>query len=155
MIEQQRTLILIKPDALQRGLLGEVMHRFERKGLKILGLKLIPLTEDLLEEHYSHLADKPFFANLKKFMMQTPVVAMVLEGLEAIESVRKIVGATNPHEADAGTIRADLSMSVPSNLVHASDSVENAEAEVARFFEEAELFTYEKITDKYFYGEGI
>lgn len=151
----QQTLVLIKPDALQRDLLGEVTHRFERKGLKIVGLKLIHLTEEMLNEHYAHLAGKPFFPSLKSFMMQTPVCAMVLEGLDAIESVRKIVGATNPREADAGTIRADLSMNVPSNLVHASDSADASASEVKRFFKDDELFSYEKITDRYAFGEGV
>lgn len=155
MANLQRTLVLIKPDALQRDLLGEVLQRFERKGLKIVALKFVHLTDELLEEHYAHLTDKPFFASLKQFMMQTPVVAMTLEGLDAVEAVRKIVGATNPRQADAGTIRADLSMNVPSNLVHASDSAENAEAEVKRFFTKDELFTYEKITDRYIFGEGV
>lgn len=155
MADVQRTLVLIKPDALQRDLLGEVVQRFERKGLKIVGMKFIHLTDDMLDEHYAHLVTKGFFASLKEFMMQTPVCAMVLEGLEAIDSVRKIVGATNPREADAGTIRADLSMNVPSNLVHASDSIEAAAAEVKRFFKDDELFQYEKITDRYVFGEGV
>lgn len=155
MAEVQRTLILLKPDALQRDLLGEVVIRFERKGLKIVGLKLIRLTDELLNEHYSHLEERPFFGSLKKFMMQTPVVGMVLEGMDAITEVRKLVGSTNPREADAGTIRADLSMNTPSNLVHASDSPEAAENEINRFFNQDELYSYEKITDRYLFGEGI
>jgi nucleoside-diphosphate kinase len=151
----EKTLILIKPDALQRDLLAEIVSRFERKGLKIIGMKFIRLSDEMLEEHYSHLTDKPFFESLKQFMMQTPVVGMVLEGLDAIESVRKIVGSTNPREADAGTIRADLSMNVPSNLVHASDSKETSEMEIKRFFDDSELFDYEKITDRYIFGEGV
>jgi len=155
MADIQRTLILLKPDALQRDLLGEVVHRFERKGLKIVGMKLIRLTDDLLNEHYAHLADRPFFGDLKQFMMQTPVVGMVLEGWDAIAEVRKIVGSTNPREADAGTIRADLSMNTPSNLVHASDAPENASKEIDRFFNQDELFTYEKISDRYVFGQGV
>lgn len=151
----QRTLVLIKPDALQRELAGEVLRRFERKGLKIIGLKLTHLKDEVLDEHYAHLADKPFFADLKKFMMQTPVIALVLEGLEAIEEVRKINGSTNPRKADAGTIRADLSMNVPSNMVHASDSPEAADAEIKRFFKPEELFDYVKFTDIYHFGEGV
>ena len=151
----QRTLVLIKPDALQRELGGTVLTRFERKGLKIVGLKLVHLNDELLNEHYGHLSDKPFFGDLKKFMMQTPVMAVVLEGLEVIDEVRKIVGSTNPRKADAGTIRADLSMNVPSNMVHASDSPEAAEAEVKRFFKEDELFNYTKFTDIYHFGEGV
>ena len=155
MAEVQRTLVLLKPDALQRDLLGEVVIRFERKGLKIVGLKLIRLTDELLNEHYSHLQDRPFFVSLKKFMMQTPVVGIALEGMDAITEVRKLVGSTNPREADAGTIRADLSMNTPSNLVHASDSPEAAEQEINRFFNQDELYSYEKITDRYLFGEGI
>jgi len=155
MADKQKTLVLLKPDALQRDLLGEVVGRFERKGLKLVGMKFIRLTDAMLEEHYAHLSDKPFFASLKQFMMQTPVVGMVLDGYDAISEVRKIVGSTNPREADAGTIRADLSMNVPSNLIHASDSVEAAEAEIKRFFSEEEIFEYEKITDRFVFGEGI
>ena len=155
MADVQRTLVLIKPDAIQRELVGETLHRFERKGLKLAAMKLAHLDEVTLEEHYSHLADKPFFGDLKKFMMQTPVVALVLEGIGAIAEVRKIVGATNPREADAGTIRADLSMNVPSNMIHASDSEEAAETEIKRFFNEEEMFTYDKLTDIYHFGEGV
>ncbi len=151
----QRTVVLIKPDAMQRDLLGEVLTRFERKGLKIIALKFIRFSDEMIEEHYAHHKDKPFFESLKQFMMQTPNAALVLEGLDAIEAVRKIVGSTNPREADAGTIRADLSMNVPSNLVHASDSEETAETEIKRFFKEDELFKYEKITDRYIFGEGV
>ncbi|TAL51025.1 nucleoside-diphosphate kinase [Patescibacteria group bacterium] len=155
MAEKQQTLVLLKPDALQRDLLGEIVRRFEMKGLKIVGLKFIRLTDEMLDEHYSHLTDKPFFASLKQFMMQTPVVGMVLEGYDAVSEIRKIVGSTNPREADAGTIRADFSMNVPSNLIHASDSPESAVTEVKRFFTDAEIFDYEKITDRFIFGEGI
>ncbi|NQV89611.1 MAG: nucleoside-diphosphate kinase [Parcubacteria group bacterium] len=153
MPDTQKTLVLLKPDALQRDLLGEIVIRFERKGLKIVGMKLIRLTDDLLDEHYAHHVDKPFFASLKKFMMQTPVVGIVLEGINAIDEVRKIVGSTNPQEADAGTIRADFSMHVGSNLIHASDTVENAQAELKRFFSDDEIFQYDKITDSYVFGD--
>lgn len=155
MAQKQQTLVLLKPDALQRDLLGEIIRRFEMKGLKIVGLKFIRLTSEILDEHYAHLTDKPFFDSLKQFMMQTPVVGMVLEGYDAVCEIRKIVGSTNPREADAGTIRADFSMNVPSNLIHASDSVESATAEVQRFFTREEIFSYEKITDRFIFGEGI
>lgn len=154
-MQTQQTVVLLKPDALQRDLLGEIIGRFERKGLKIVALKLISVTDDVLDEHYAHHKEKPFFAALKEFMMQTPNVAMVLEGIDAVAEVRKIVGATNPREADAGTIRADLSMNVPSNLVHASDSQKAAEEEIKRFFDVNDLFSYEKITDRYIFGEGV
>lgn len=155
MADIQKTLVLLKPDALQRDLLGEVITRFERKGLKIVAMKFIRLNDGMLDEHYAHLADKPFFASLKRFMMQTPVVGLVLEGFGAIDEVRKVVGSTNPLNADAGTIRADFSMAVPSNLIHASDSIENAQSEIARFFQNEEIFQYEKITDRFVFGEGI
>lgn len=154
-MDTQQTLVLVKPDAVQRELAGEVISRFERKGLKMVALKFVHLDDALLDEHYGHLSEKPFFGDLKKFMMQTPVVAIVLEGLDAINVVRSIVGSTNPREADAGTIRADLSMNVPSNMVHASDSEEAAQAEIKRFFKENELFSYTKFTDIYHVGEGV
>lgn len=152
MADVQRTLVLLKPDALQRDLLGEILTRFERKGLKIIGLKLFQLSDEQLNVHYAHLAEKSFFTDLKNFMKHTPVVGIVLEGMEAVSEVRKMIGSTNPLQADAGTVRADFSMNVSSNLVHASDSLENAAAEVERFFKAEELFAYEKITDKYIFG---
>ena len=155
MPDLQKTVVLLKPDALQRDLLGEIINRFERKGLKIVGLKFIRLTDDLLDTHYAHLSDKPFFESLKKFMMQTPVVGLVLEGLEAVSEVRKIIGSTNPRQADAGTIRADFSMNLPSNLIHASDSEDPAQDEIKRFFSHDEIFSYEKMSDRYLFGEGI
>ncbi len=153
MADVQRTLVLIKPDAVQRELIGTVLQRFERKGLKMIGMKLIHLDETILAEHYSHHVDKPFYQSLVDFMMQTPVVAIVLEGLNVIEEVRKIVGSTNPREADAGTIRADFSMDLAGNIVHASDTPENSNTEVSRFFNEEELFTYELFTDQYHFGQ--
>ncbi len=150
MAQTQRTLILIKPDALQRDLVGEIVHRFERKGLKIVAMKMIQLGDAVLDVHYAHLADKPFFPGLKDFMMSSPVIAMVLEGVEAVGAVRLILGPTKAYEADAGSIRGDLAIAVASNLVHASDSAESAVAEIDRFFAPNELFAYEKITDKLF-----
>ncbi len=155
MADIQKTLVLIKPDAFQRERVGEVIVRLEQTGLKIVAMKMTNLDDATLIEHYGHLKEKPFFNDLKTFMQQTPVVAMILEGLESIEVVRKIVGATNPRKADAGTIRADLSMNVPANMVHSSDSPESAEIEINRFFKPEELFTYEKLTDKYHFGEGV
>jgi len=140
----ERTLIIIKPDGLQRNLVGEIIGRFERKGLKIIGMKMVQLDDLKLEEHYSHLKDKPFFGDIKKFMKSYPVLLMALEGVQVVQAVRLIVGSTNAVEADAGTIRGDLAMS-NKNLVHASDSLENAEAEVKRFFNEDELFDYAKL----------
>lgn len=150
MAQIQRTLILVKPDALQRDLVGEIVHRFERKGLKIIGMKMIQLQDAVLDTHYAHIVDKPFYPDVKQFMMSSPVIAMVLEGVEAVSAVRLILGPTKAYEADAGSIRGDLAIAVASNLVHASDSMENAVAEIDRFFDPKEIFDYEKITDKFF-----
>ena len=148
----QRSLIIVKPDALQRTLLGEIVHRFERKGLKIVGLKMMHISDAKVIEHYSHHADKPFFAGLKQFMQSSPVVMMVLEGYEAIDAIRLIVGPTKGRAADAGSIRGDFAMSVQYNIIHASDSEESAKAEIGRFFSAEELFTYPKIDDNWIYG---
>lgn len=149
----ERTLILIKPDAVQRSLLGEIINRFERKGLKILGLKMMQLEDAILEDHYSHLADKPFFGGIRDFMKSTPVVAMVLEGVDAVEAVRIIVGPTKGRAADAGSIRGDFSMSIQTNIVHASDSADNAKAEIARFFKDEEVFNYQKVDLNFVYSQ--
>jgi len=144
MAELQRTLVLIKPDALQRNLLGRILTRFEEKGLKIAGLKFGQLTDGILDEHYAHHKEKPFFDDLKSFMKSAPVIMMVLEGIEVIETVRLIVGPTNGRTADAGSIRGDFSMSQANNIVHASDSLETAAVEIKRFFKDEELFDYRK-----------
>lgn len=143
-MQEEQSLIIFKPDAVHRGLLGEIVHRFERKGLKIAALKMVRLSDKKLEEHYSHHADKPFFADLKNFMQQSPVVMCVVSGFNAIKATRLIVGPTAADEADAGTIRGDFAMSVQSNLVHASDSLESAKEEISRFFSEEEIFEYER-----------
>lgn len=149
----EKSLIIIKPDAVQRNLVGEMIVRFERKGLKITGMKMMSIEDATLEEHYSHIKDKPFFPGIRDFMKSCPVIVMSLEGVNAISSIRMIVGVTKGWEADAGTIRGDFSLSTQSNLVHASDSVENGEIEVARFFKADELFTYEKIDTDFIYAE--
>jgi nucleoside-diphosphate kinase len=131
-----RTLILVKPDGVQRQLTGEVLGRFERKGLKIAALKLVPLETAVVEEHYAHLNDKPFFGELVSFMTQSPVVAAILEGPSAVEVGRQVIGATNPVEAASGSIRGDLAIEAGENVVHGSDSDENAEIEIKRFFPE-------------------
>jgi len=146
----ERTVVLIKPDALQRNLMGEIIQRFERKGIKIVGCKMIRLDDALLDEHYSHHKDKPFFDDLKNFMKSAPVLAMILEAPEVIKAVRIIIGPTKASEADAGSIRGDLSISSASaNLVHASDSNESAEQEIKRFFKPEEIFNYEKIDESF------
>lgn len=139
----ERTLVLLKPCTLQRALAGEIITRFERKGLHIVGLKMMQLTDALLSEHYAHLADKPFFQRVKNSMMANPVVALCLEGVDAIDVVRTLAGPTNGRKASAGTIRGDYSMSFQENIVHASDGPETAAAEVKRFFREDELFSWE------------
>lgn len=140
----ERTLIILKPDALQRGLAGQIISRMERKGLKIIGIKMMNVDSALLKAHYAHIADKPFYADVEKFMKSSPVIVMALEGQQCIDSIRIIVGSTDPRQADAGTIRGDFALATGRNLVHASDSKENGEAEVARFFKDEELFDYDK-----------
>lgn len=151
--QYEKSLIIIKPDAVQRNLVGEMVLRFERKGLKIAGMKMMSIEDATLEEHYSHIKDKPFFPGIRDFMKSCPVIVMALEGINAVSSIRMIVGVTKGWEADAGTIRGDFSLSTQSNLVHASDSVENGEIEVARFFKSEELFSYEKIDTDFIYAE--
>lgn len=149
----ERTLVLIKPDGVQRGLVGEIVSRFEKKGLKMVGVKMMSLDEAILREHYAHIADKPFFPGVASFMKSSPVVAMVWEGLECVEAVRLITGVTKGRTADAGTIRGDFAMSVSCNVIHTSDTVENAEKEVARFFKSDELFGYFKSEYEHVYNE--
>ncbi|MFA6992101.1 MAG: nucleoside-diphosphate kinase [Candidatus Gracilibacteria bacterium] len=149
----EKTLVLVKPDALQRGLFGEITARFEKKGLKLVGVKMMSLDEAILREHYAHLADKPFFGGLVKFMKSTPVIAMCWEGLEVVNTVRKLAGITKAREAEMGSIRGDFAMSVSCNVIHASDSVETAEKEVARFFKKDELFDYKKSEYEHVYAD--
>ena len=151
--KEEKTLIIIKPDAIQRGLLGEIVGRFERKGLKLVGMKMIELEDALLEAHYAHIADRPFFAGIKNFMKSSPVVVIALSGINAVSATRLLVGPTKGYEADAGSIRGDLSISGQSNVVHASDSVENGKIEVARFFTDEEIFDYDKVNFAYTYAE--
>ena len=153
MSQQEKTLIIIKPDAIQRSLFGEILGRFEKKGLKIIGMKMMSIEDVVIEKHYEHLKEKPFFQTLKGYMQSSPVVVMVLAGMNAISATRLIVGPTKGYEADAGSIRGDFSLSGQSNLVHASDSLEVAEKEVKRFFKEDELFDYEKPDYKLVYSE--
>lgn len=140
----EKTLILIKPDAIQRGLVGDITRRFEKKGLKLVGMKMMHLNDPILEDHYAHHKDKPFFGDLKKFMKSSPIVAQCWEGLEAVAAVRLIAGTTKSREALPGTIRGDLAMSISNNVIHCSDSLENADAEVKRFFSDDDIFEYDK-----------
>lgn len=149
----QRTVVLLKPDTIQRGLVGEVISRLEKKGLKLVAMKMIMATDSILDEHYAHHKDKPFFASLKKFMMSAPIIAMLWEGLDAVDVLRKMTGATNGRTADLGSIRGDLSNSQSNNLIHVSDSAESAEVEEKRFFDKNEVFDWKRITDEAVYGE--
>lgn len=140
----EKTLIIAKPDAVQRGMVGEIIRRLENKGLKLIGIKMISLRSELLQKHYSEHLDKPFYEDLEKFMKASPVVVMAWEGYECVNSVRLLVGDTNPRKAEAGTIRGDLSIGTGRNLIHASDSAKTGAAEVARFFNKDEIFLYDK-----------
>jgi nucleoside-diphosphate kinase len=131
-----RTLILVKPDAFERGLTGEVLARFERKGLRIVALKAMELERELAERHYDEHREKPFFSDLVEFITGGPLVAIVLEGHEAVTAARQVIGATNPLEAAPGSIRGDFALEVQTNLVHGSDSPESAQREVGLFFPE-------------------
>lgn len=148
----QKTLVIIKPSAIQRGLVGEVISRFEKKGLQIVGFKMIYLDDEMIEIHYSHLKDKSFFKRIKDSMQVTPVFVLALKGLDAIEVVRKMSGTTNSRKAESGTIRGDYSMSIQENIVHTSDSLENARVELARFFKEEEIFDYEPLLFPHLYA---
>ena len=141
----ERTLIILKPDAVQRGLVGEVLSRFESRGFSVAGMKMVVLSQPQLTEHYAHIADKPFFPGIAKFMSSSPVVVAVIEGKEAVECVRAMCGPTNARKAASGTIRGDFALSMQCNVIHASDSIESAQKEVARFFKPEELHSYSRM----------
>jgi nucleoside-diphosphate kinase len=138
----EKTLVIIKPGAIQRGFIGEVIKRFENKGLQLCGIKMIQLDEEILKVHYAHLADRPFFKRIKDAMMASPVIVTCWQGLDAIRVVRAMAGVTNGRDAAPGTIRGDFSVSTQENIIHASDSPETARTELARFFNENEIFDY-------------
>ncbi|MFH1286914.1 MAG: nucleoside-diphosphate kinase [Candidatus Magasanikbacteria bacterium] len=148
----EKTILIVKPDGVQRGLVGEVLKRLEMKGLKIVGLKLINLSEEKLREHYAHHVEKPFYPGLESFMKSSPVAVVCAEGKGAVDAVRLIAGVTNAGQADGGTIRGDLAMGM-CNVVHCSDSLDTAKAEVARFFETQEIFEYDKTDYLHVYME--
>jgi len=147
----ERTLIIIKPDAVQRGLIGEIIRRFENRGLRLVGMKLVHLTPALASQHYAVHKEKSFFGPLIDYITSAPVVVMVLEGSRAVELARNTIGATKPVEALAGTIRGDFGMEVGRNLVHGSDSAENAQKEVALFFTTDELIDWARSTDPWIF----
>lgn len=148
----EKTFVILKPSAINRALAGDIITRFLRKGLIIAGIKMMQLGEDILRVHYAHLVDKPFFPSIVASMSATPVIVMVLAGKDAVSVVRAMTGVTNSRNAAPGTIRGDFSMSGQENIVHASDSVENAAIEVARFFKPEEIFEYTPLTLKALYG---
>lgn len=148
----EKTLIILKPSTIQRALIGKVLDRFQQKGLTVNGIKMMQLDEKVLREHYAHLVDRPFFPSLLKSMMATPVIVACLSGKDAVAVVRSMTGATNSRVAAPGTIRGDFGMSGQENIIHASDSVENAEIELARFFTPDEIFEYSTITTPSIYA---
>jgi nucleoside-diphosphate kinase len=138
----QKTLVLLKPDAVQKSVTGEIIARFERKGLKIVGMKMLQLDQKLCDEHYAEHVTKGFYKFMSAFMMSGPIVAMAIEGDEAIKVVRTMCGATNPADALPGTVRGDFAKNIDNNIIHSSDGEESAAKEVARFFKADEIFSY-------------
>ena len=147
----ERTFIMIKPDGVQRGLVGEVINRFERKGFTLVGMKLMAVSRELAEKHYGVHKDRPFFAGLVEFIISSPVVAMVWEGDNVVTSGRTLIGATNPIDSAPGTIRGDFGVTIGRNLIHGSDAVETAQQEIALWFDEAELTSWEPATKGWLY----
>ena len=150
----ETTLVLLKPSCVQRQLIGEVVNRFERRGLRISGMKMMQLSDEILREHYAHLVDRPFFPALAASMQTSPVIALAISGVDAVQVVRTMTGSTNGREAAPGTIRGDYSVSNQQNIVHASDSTSNAQIELARFFRPEEIFDYQSGAFPYVYGDG-
>lgn len=147
----ERTYVMVKPDGVQRNLAGEIITRFEKKGFKIVGLKLLQLTREMAEKHYAEHIGKGFFEGLVSYITSGPVVAMVLEGKDVVSAVRTMNGATNPANATPGTVRGDYAIEVGRNIVHASDSVESAEREIAIYFTPQEIVSYKKDLDNWIY----
>jgi nucleoside-diphosphate kinase len=147
----ERTLIIVKPDAVQRGLTGEIIKRFEQRGLRIVGMKFMQVSQTLAEKHYAVHRERPFFNSLVNYIISAPVVVMALEGTDAVKAARNTIGATKPSESAAGTIRGDFALEIGRNLVHGSDSVENGAIEVANFFSDAELVSWGRNTDTWIF----
>jgi nucleoside-diphosphate kinase len=152
-MKMQRTAVLIKPDGLQRGLIGEIIARFERKGLKLVGIKMIHMSDEMLSDWYAEHKDKSFFQDLKDFMAQLPIVAMVWEGIDAVIVVRKLIGTTLGRSAEAGSVRGDFGMSQQYNLIHASATIDDAKREIAIVFNSNELFSYHSVIDTVIYAD--
>lgn len=149
----EQSIVLVKPDGLQRGLIGEIISRFERKGLKLVGMKMMRMDDEILDQWYVHHKAKPFFPSLKGFMMKSPIIAMVWEGVEAINTIRKLVGVTKGREAEGGSIRGDFAMSQSNNLIHASDSREGAKKELGLIFKPEEVYNYMSDMDLLVYSD--
>lgn len=149
----QRSAVLVKPDGLQRALIGEIISRFERKGLKLIGLKMTVMTDEQLSDWYVEHKDKSFFGDLKSFMGSMPIVAMAWEGIDAVKTIRKLVGTTSGREAEGGSIRGDFSMSQQLNLIHASSDEAAGEREIAIVFKPSELHKYSTILEQVIYAE--
>ncbi|TFB23966.1 nucleoside-diphosphate kinase [Filobacillus milosensis] len=147
----EKTFIMVKPDGVQRNLIGEIVARFEKKGFRLVGAKLMQISTALAEEHYGEHKDKPFFGELTGFITSAPVFAMVWEGENVIATARKMMGATNPAESDIGTIRGDFGLTVGKNVIHGSDSPESAEREIGLFFNESDLLDYNKDQNQWIY----
>lgn len=142
----EKTLVILKPSCVQRSLMGEVISRFEKKGLRLAGMKMMQLTDEILDEHYAHLKEMPFFQRVKNSMQVCPVVIQCWEGIDAANVVRSLIGVTNGRDAAAGTVRGDFSVSSQENIVHASDSAESAKIELKRFFADDEIYDYKLST---------
>ncbi|MEO0540520.1 MAG: nucleoside-diphosphate kinase [Cyanobacteria bacterium P01_A01_bin.105] len=147
----ERTFIMIKPDGVQRGLISNIISRFESKGFTLVGLKLMAVSRELAEKHYAVHKERPFFSGLVEFIISSPVVAMVWEGDGVVASARKLIGSTNPLEADPGTIRGDLGVTIGRNIIHGSDAIETAQAEIALWFTETELASWEPTVKGWLY----
>ncbi|WP_062046796.1 nucleoside-diphosphate kinase [Bacillus sp. JCM 19034] len=145
----ERTYIMVKPDGVERSVIGEIMTRFEKKGFTLVAAKLLMITNEMAEEHYAEHKGKPFFERLVDFITSGPVFAMVFEGPNVIETARLMIGKTNPAEALPGTIRGDLAVQIPNNIIHGSDSVESAKREISIFFKDSELIDYKKSISKW------
>ncbi len=148
----ERTLVLCKPDAVQRGLVGTIIKTFEERGLKIVGMKMVWMDKEMARKHYAEHVGKPFYPALEEFITSSPLVAMVLEGEGVVEVVRNMMGATDPKKADNASIRGRYALTIDRNLIHGSDSEESAKREIALFFDEKELFDYKLTMDKHIYG---
>ncbi|WP_062104806.1 nucleoside-diphosphate kinase [Bacillus niameyensis] len=147
----EKTFLMVKPDGVQRGLVGDIVSRFEKKGFQLVGAKLMAISKEKAEEHYGEHKDRPFFGELVEFITSSPVFAMVWQGENVIHTARQMMGTTNPAEANPGTIRGDYGLNVGKNIIHGSDSAQSAEREIKLFFQEEELVEYSKLINNWIY----